>query len=76
MSLVNKRAKGSLVGQDGNAFYLMGYFSRQARKSGWSQKEIDLVLAEAKADDYNHLLCTLDSYLEPEDEEDFLEGEV
>lgn len=46
MSLVNKRAKGSLVGQDGNAFYLMGYFCRQARKSGWSQKEIDLVLAE------------------------------
>ena len=46
-----------LVGLDGNAFYLMGAFSRRAKKEGWSKEEIDGVLSEARTRDYNHLLA-------------------
>lgn len=54
-----------LVGIDGNAYSIMGAFSRQARRELWSQQEIDLVLEEAQSGDYNHLLATIMSYCEP-----------
>lgn len=53
-----------LVGEDGNAFAIMGRFIREARRAGWSQKEIDVVLNEAKSSDYNHLLATISDYVE------------
>lgn len=49
----------TLVGLDGNAFSLMGAFSKQAEKEGWSQEEIKLVLDECKSGDYDNLLCVL-----------------
>ena len=49
----------NLVGLDGNAFSIMGAFSKQARKEGWTKEEIDAVLTEAKAGDYSHLLATI-----------------
>ena len=36
-----KKVKLELVGLDGNAFFLMGAFSRAARRQGWSQPEIN-----------------------------------
>ena len=48
-----------LVGLDGNAFYLLGAFSRQAKKEGWTEEEIAAVLNEAQSRDYDHLLATL-----------------
>lgn len=57
-----KKVKMTLVGLDGNAFCLMGAFSRNARKQGWKQPEIDKVLDEAKSGDYAHLVTTLNSY--------------
>ena len=54
-----KKIKLRLVGLDSNAFILMGAFGRQARKEGWTEKEIDAVLEEAKTGDYDHLLATL-----------------
>ncbi len=65
---VNKTVNLDLVGKNGNAFVLMGFFQKQARKEGWSQEEIDVVLTEAKSDDYNHLLVTLSSYCKPEND--------
>ncbi len=59
-----------LVGIDGNAYSIMGAFSRQARREGWSQEEIDLVLEEAQSGDYNHLLATIMNYCEPIYEDD------
>jgi len=44
---------------DSNAFNLMGQFQRQARREGWTKEEIDVVLAECKTGDYNHLVATL-----------------
>jgi hypothetical protein len=49
----------SLVGIDGNAFALMGHWSRCARKAGRTKQEIDSVLSEAMCNDYNHLVATL-----------------
>jgi len=51
-----------LAGVDGNAFSIMGAFSKQARREGWSKEEIDKVIAEATAGDYDHLLQTIISY--------------
>jgi len=57
--IVDKKITMKLVGLDGNAFSVMGAFSRQAKREGWEQKEIDLVLNEAMSGDYNHLLATI-----------------
>ena len=64
ITLPTTKVPGSLVGIDGNAFSLMGYFTRQARRAGWSQAQIDVVITEARSGDYAHLITTLDSYLE------------
>ena len=66
--VVNKTVNLELVGVNGNAFMIMGVFQRQAKKEGWSQQEIDLVLEEAKSSDYNHLLATISNHCEVEEE--------
>ena len=48
----------------------MGAFRRQARREGWSQEEIDLVLEEAQSSNYDHLVATIVSYCEPIYEDD------
>lgn len=53
------KVKMQLDGLDGNAFALMGAFSRNARRQGWTRDEIDTVLTECRSGDYDHLLCTL-----------------
>lgn len=57
-----KKVNLELVGLDGNAFALMGAFSRQARKENWEKDEIDAVLAECMSGDNDHLLQTLIKY--------------
>lgn len=61
---MDKKVKLDLVGLDGNAFSLLGGFSRAARKQGWKQPEIDSVINEAKSGDYDHLLQTLLKHIE------------
>ena len=53
------KVKMQLAGLDGNAFALMGAFTRNARRQGWTRDEIDTVLKECRSGDYDHLLCTL-----------------
>ncbi len=67
---IGKTVNLELVDVDGNAFAIMGVFSRQARREGWTQEEIDLVLEEAKSGDYDHLLATIMIYCEPKDEQE------
>jgi hypothetical protein len=62
------KVKMSLVGLDGNAFNLMGVFARNARQQGWTQPQIDKVLAECQQSDYNHLLQTLMAHIEEPDD--------
>lgn len=56
---MHKKVNLELVGLDGNAFSVMGAFSKQARREGWAKAEIDAVLEEAMSGDYNHLLATI-----------------
>lgn len=74
MTTVTKKVSLNLIGLDGNAFYLMGAFQRQAKKEKWTNEEIDVVLTEAKSGNYNNLLSTLADHCtmkdEYEDEED------
>ena len=72
--VVDKTINLNLVGLDGNAFSLMGHFSHQAKREGWTKEEIDAVLNECQSSDYNHLLRTLVAHCEPSDD-DFDEDE-
>lgn len=67
---VHKTLNLEFVGKNGNAFFLMGVFQKQARREGWSEEDIQTVLTEAKAGDYNHLLNTLVSYCQPKHPEE------
>ena len=55
-----------LVGENGNAFLIIGKFSRAARKAGWSQQDIERVREEITAGDYDHLLQTVMKYADVE----------
>lgn len=77
-NLVGKTINMSLVGMDGNAYSIMGNFSKQAKREGWTKEEIDKVLTECQSGDYDHLIITMLEYTnvdefeleEDDDEED------
>lgn len=48
-----------LEGRDGNAFALLGYFYKEAKKAKWNEKEIKKVIDEATSGGYDHLLQVL-----------------
>lgn len=48
----------TLVGQDGNAFMILGLCQRAAKKAGWTKEQTDAVMQEMRAGDYDHLLAT------------------
>lgn len=47
-----------LVGQDGNAFFILGRCKRAAQTGGLPPEEIDAFMKEATSGDYDHLLAT------------------
>lgn len=53
---------------DGNAYSLMGHFSKNARRQGWTKEEVDEVLKECMSGDYDHLVQTLVKNTEESDE--------
>jgi hypothetical protein len=58
----------ALVGEDGNAFSILGRWQIAASRAGWPQAEITAVVNEATSGDYDHLLQTIQSNSEePED---------
>jgi hypothetical protein len=67
-NLVSKKVKMNLVGLDGNAFSLMGSFSSNARRQGWSKEEINRVLEKCISGDYDNLLITLIQHTDEDDE--------
>lgn len=64
----DKKVVMELVGLDGNAFSLMGEFSKRAKRQGWKDEEVNYVLEKCMSGDYNNLLRTLMEYT-TEDEE-------
>ena len=53
-----------LIGQDGNAFAILGSVQRALRKAGASKDEINQYMEEAMSGDYNHLLSTTMDWVE------------
>lgn len=47
-----------LIGNDGNAFSIMGAVQKSLRRAGASREELDQYFAEATAGDYDELLAT------------------
>ncbi len=54
-----------LVGEDGNAFAILGRVKRALVKAGM-QEEAKAFMEEATAGDYNHLLATVQKYVDVE----------
>jgi hypothetical protein len=49
---------------NGNAFAIMGAFSRQAKEENWTADEINDVIDEATSGDHDHLLQTILAHVE------------
>ncbi len=62
-----KRVVLRLVGEDGNAWAILGRFQRAAKAAGWSPAEIKAVFDEATSGDYDHLLATIAAHVEEPD---------
>ena len=63
-----EKVRMNLVGEDGNAFAIMGRFQREARRAGWTATEIETVLTEARSGDYDHLLQVIMEHVEELDD--------
>lgn len=55
-----------LVGEDGNAFSIMGRVSAALKDAGVSKEEREEYFAESTAGDYNHLLRTAMAWVSTE----------
>jgi len=47
-----------LVGQDGNAFFVLGTVKQAMKRAGLAKSEIDEFMTDAQSGDYDHLLQT------------------
>jgi hypothetical protein len=54
----------SLIGQDGNAFFILGRVQQAMRRAGVPADEIKVFMDEATAGDYDHLLGTVMKWVE------------
>jgi hypothetical protein len=59
-----------LVGEDGNAFFILGRCRRVARAAGWDEEQLDVFMNKAMDGDYDHLLRTVAEHFEIADNED------
>jgi hypothetical protein len=59
-----------LVGEDGNAFAILGRVGKSLRRAGYSQEARDAFMADAQSGDYNHLLQTAMDWVEEPDEDE------
>ncbi len=59
-----KKPKVKLVGEDGNAFAILGTVSKAMKKAGATSEEVDEYMNEATDGDYDHLLQTTMEYVD------------
>ena len=62
----NPKPRVKLIGQDGNAFMILGLCQRAARKAKWPQEKWDQVKKEMTAGGYNNLLAKAMEYFDVE----------
>jgi hypothetical protein len=55
--MAKNKKEYSLVGVDGNAYFIMAYVRRAMRECGKSNDEIESYLKEAKSGDYYNLVA-------------------
>jgi len=60
----NKKPKLKLIGEDGNAFAILGLARRAGLKAGWSKERLDAFLKNCMGGDYNHLLKVVQEYFD------------
>ena len=60
----NDRKPKLLVGQDGNAFSILGRMNRAGKAAGWDKAYRDEVTREATSGDYDKLLATAMKYFD------------
>lgn len=72
MSLENlPRPVVKLVGEDGNAYSILGRCHAAMRKVGWQREQISLFQKEAMSGDYDNLLRTVMKYCDEDSEDDY-----
>lgn len=59
-----KKPRLKMVGEDGNAFAIVGRALKVARKAGWSKEQIDEYIKKAQSGDYNNLLRVTMEYFD------------
>ena len=59
-------AKVRLVGEDGNAFAILGRTRRSLQHAGASDTDVAAFISEATTGDYDHLLATVLRWVEVE----------
>ena len=55
-----------LVGESGNAFFILGKVKKAMQNAGATKEEVDEFMKEATSSDYDHLLLTCTEYVEVE----------
>lgn len=53
-----------LIGQNGNAFNLLGICAKEMRRAKLPKEEVDEFMRQAQSGDYNHLLATIGEWFE------------
>ena len=61
---MKKKPVVKLIGEDGNAFAIMGKVVKAMKRTGYSQDEIKDYQAKAMSGDYNHLLAVTMDFVE------------
>jgi hypothetical protein len=61
-----ERPTVKLIGNDGNAFAIIGACTKAARRAGWDKERIDALREEMMAGDYDDLLATAMKHFEVE----------
>ena len=64
MTVKYKEIKVQLIGNDGNAFAIMGAVSKALKHADVPQEDIDAYLQESMSGDYDNLLRTAMKYVE------------
>lgn len=62
--MAKQKPKLDLIGQNGNAFAILGLAKRAAKKAEWSKQEIQCFINEATGGNYDNLLQTCMKYFE------------
>lgn len=57
------KVRCALVGEDGNAFMIMGRVGKALRKNGYTREEVEVYMNAEMAGDYDHLLQVTLSYV-------------